>query len=219
MSNLCLIEELTVVRDDEMDRDDFDIFDGETYLGVVKDEGDWGQSRGRWWAWSIKTGTVGFHTTRDDAVAAIATSHLPEGPGGRMIPGQQGQRNSFGIMPFARRVWVLKLAASLYDGTRTIAACWKEAFAREWQDRLDNREIPAEDTYRMCMSVLGGEVHTADVFERDGKILDVSPLCRTMDRNNRGTQYTLLNADGHADLTCRHCVEYRERRNARRAAR
>lgn len=216
--NQYLIQGLNIVRDDEMDRDDFDVFDGSEYLGVVKDEGDWGQSRGRWVAWSIKTGEAGFHTTRDDAVAAVATTHLPTGPGGKTVPGRRGHRDSMAIMPFARRVYVLSLAASLYDGTRTIAECWKEAFAQEWHDRCNNRNIPAEDTYRMCMSVLGGEVHTAITFERDGKIIDVSPLCRTMDRNSRMTKYRLMAEDTHADITCDKCRGYRDKREARRAA-
>ena len=102
--NEYLIKGLRIVRDDEMNRDDFDIFDGETYLGVVKDEGDWGQARGRWVAWSIKTGVAGFHATRDDAVAAVALTHIPVGPADAPEPRRREQQWSVRIMPFARRV-------------------------------------------------------------------------------------------------------------------
>lgn len=214
--NEYLIKGLRILRDDEMDRDDFDIFDGETYLGVVKDEGNWGQARGQWWAWSIKTGQVGFHATRDDAVAAVATTHLPAGPAGNRTPTRQGDRNSMSIMEFSRRVRVLSLAASLYDGTRTVSACWKEAFAQEWREHCDAVRTEEAD-FRLCVPQLGGEVHTATVFERDGKVIDVSPLCRTMNQNSRMTKYRLIPEDTHADITCAKCLEYRARREARRA--
>jgi hypothetical protein len=214
MSAEQMIRDLTVIRDDEMDQDVFTVFFGTQELGHVRNEGDWGQERGQYAAWSLKTcATVGFYATLDEAVAAVAATHVPAGPGGNRTPTTKANRLDMDIMSFAQRVWVCKRAASLYDGTRTVSACWKQAFADEWTHRMNSRILPAEDTYRMCVALNGGKVHTAMVYDVRGNEY-MHAACRTMDQNGRGTSYRYIEG---AQLTCDKCIAQRDRREAHRA--
>lgn len=207
-----LIQDLTITRDDEMDQDVFFVSDGTQELGHVRMEGDWGQERGRYAAWSLKTcTTIGFFGTLDEAVAAITATHLPLGPGGTTKPHKKLDDLDFGIMPFARRVRILNHAASLYGNGRTVGQCWNEALAADRQYEWDNRVLPAEDTYKMCMPERGGEVHTAQVYEAHGHEY-FYPLCRTMGQNSRMTAYRYVDLD----ITCAKCAGYRGAREAHR---
>jgi len=58
---------------------------------------------------------------------------LPKGPGGSTEPGNVHDLTLFELLPHATQVTVVGNAAVLYDGTKTVAACWKEAL---YQDGL-----------------------------------------------------------------------------------
>ncbi|WP_328638413.1 hypothetical protein [Streptomyces canus] len=77
-------------------------------------------------------------------------------------------------------------------------------------------EAPAEDEPAHCMPMLGGKVHEVmpGMDGSDGRPEYVFPLCRTGSSTNQGTRYVTTTLD----LTCTHCVGYRDRRRARRAA-
>lgn len=53
------------------------------------------------------------------------------GAGRRMEPTSQGMRDEFATLPPEAQARVRALSARLYDGTRTVSACWKQALAAE----------------------------------------------------------------------------------------
>lgn len=55
---------------------------------------------------------------------------LPPGPGGCSGPGNKKDRARMAALSWAQQASVQQLAASLYDGTRTVASCYKQALAQ-----------------------------------------------------------------------------------------
>ncbi|MFG2512618.1 hypothetical protein [Streptomyces sp. NPDC048584] len=116
--------------------------DGEM-IGVVFDESPAKLARGGFAAWSSKCrnrgGIVGFYPSKEEAAEAIADLYAADGPGGSKAPGFTKRRAKFFALPTVRRDSVARRAAYLYDGTRTVTACW--AAALEW----DEGEHPGPD--------------------------------------------------------------------------
>ncbi|MFI9078723.1 hypothetical protein ACIGW8_19980 [Streptomyces sioyaensis] len=112
-------------------------------IGVIFDESPAKLSRDGFAAWSSKCrnrgGIVGFYPTKEDAAEAIADLYAEAGPGGTKAPGFTKRRARFLALPTVRRDAVARKAAHLYDGTRTMTACWTAAL--EW----DEEEHPGAD--------------------------------------------------------------------------
>lgn len=109
----------------------------------------------------------------------------------------------------ARRDAVRAHAGQLFrSGTHTPVKAWDAALREDFVSKSD---FPSEDSFSLCVPVMGGEVHlTSD--KPEGGYPPV-PHCRTMDRNNRGTSYRFVE---HGDVTCGKCLTYRARRQERR---
>jgi hypothetical protein len=201
-----------VVTTQDGDRPQYDVWLDQKHIGTIFDETLANLARGNFAAWSPKgrarDGVVGFYATKDEAADAIGRLYRPAGPGGKTEPGNRNDRFNFKALPADRQAKVAAHAARLYDGTRTIARCWKEALNADWRE---NTVTPDEDTLRMCVAVNGGEIHTAAHSDEDEMVW---PLCRSMGQNNRLTKYRFVQG---ADLTCRTCLGYREGRAAARA--
>lgn len=73
-----------ITADEHRPNDHWDVTRGDMYMGQIMDEGDWGQKRGRFAAWSTKSsarnGVVGFYDSREDAAQAIADLYPVETP-------------------------------------------------------------------------------------------------------------------------------------------
>ncbi|GBQ04360.1 hypothetical protein SSP531S_58540 [Streptomyces spongiicola] len=112
-------------------------------IGVIIDESRANLPRGAFAAWSSKCrnrgGIVGFYHSKEEAAEAIADLYAVAGPGGSKAPGFTKRRARFLALPTVRRDAVARKAAHLYDGTRTITACWTAAL--EW----DKGEHPGAD--------------------------------------------------------------------------
>ncbi|MFG2408703.1 hypothetical protein ACGFR8_31050 [Streptomyces brevispora] len=112
-------------------------------VGVIFDESLAQLSRGAFAAWSSKCsnrgGVVGFYPTQEEAAEAIADLYAAAGPGGGKTPPSTKRQARFFALPTVRRDAVAHKAAYLYDGTRTVAACWTVAL--EW----DEGEHPGPD--------------------------------------------------------------------------
>ncbi|GAA2732208.1 hypothetical protein [Streptomyces nogalater] len=195
------------------DRPQYDVWLDQKHIGTIFDETGANLARGGFAAWSPKAqrkdGIVGFYATKEEAGDAIGRLHRPVGPRGMTEPRNRSDSLSFHALPADRQAAVTAHAARLHaEGGRTAARCWRDALDADWREHL---EIPDEDTLRMCVAVMGGEIHTVAPGSDD---THVYPLCRTGGQNNRLTKYRFV--DG-ADLTCQHCVGYREGRAAARA--
>lgn len=73
---------------------------------------------------------------------------------------------------------------------------------------MSSTTIPAESDYVMCTTMRGGVIHTGLAA---GDL--IYPTCRNTAQDTRGTQYRIVDA---ADITCKTCTMYRDRRNAAR---
>ena len=190
---------------------------GTEYAGTILDEADADGNhlpRGRYSAHSARTGAAGFFESVEKAADAIAeTWPAPKGPKGEAAPRGEAARMSLRITDAMERYNTIAEAAALYaaGGIRP-ASAWKRAAENEWQRRIAAVRVRDEDEYENCMSVLGGEVHTATP-ERDPKMYTM-PLCRTGSQNHMRTRYTITKLE----ITCSNCIEQRERRAVRRAA-
>ena len=189
---------------------------GTDFAGTILDEADSeGTSlpRGQYAAHSSRTGAVGFFPTIEEAADAIAaTWPAPAGPKGTELPRAQADMWNIRIMEPMRRYNAIFEAARLYaEGGRTPSRAWKDAIDADWKRCIAATPVPDEDEYENCVSVLGGEVHTATP-ERDPK-MHLMPLCRTGGQNHLRTRYTKT----ELDITCSRCIEQRERRAAHRA--
>ncbi|MFI7301332.1 hypothetical protein ACWCY6_17885 [Streptomyces sp. 900105755] len=133
---------LTTVQDSPSPMNHTVKLDGQM-IGVIIDESAAKLSRGAFAAWSSKCpnrgGIVGFYPTKEDAAEAIADLYAEVGPGGSKAPGFAKRRARFLALPTVRRDAVARRAARLYDGTRTVTACWTAAL--EW----DEGEHPGAD--------------------------------------------------------------------------
>lgn len=190
------------------------IFDEQLYDGTSL-------PRGRFAAWSpLKNGgQVGFFDTIEEAADAIVeTWPAPDGPKGTTEPKAQAARMNVRCCGTLHRYNILAEAARLHaEGGRTVAKAWKDAIAADWQRRLAEYRIPDEDQLEQCVSILGGEVHTASLPE-DATDLDrahVHPVCRSMTQNSRLTKYRITKGE----ITCTNCIIARENRAKRRAER
>jgi hypothetical protein len=191
----------------------YDVWLDQKHIGSLFDETGANLARGNFAAWSpkapAKNGHVGFFATKEQAADAIGRLYRPAGPRGMTEPHNRNDRFTFHALPADRQAKVTAHAARLHtEGGRTAARCWRDALNADWRD---NTETPDEDTLRMCIAVNGGEIHTAAHEDDDEQVF---PLCRTGGQNNRLTKYQFVTG---ADLTCQHCVGYREGRAAARA--
>ena len=190
---------------------------GRDLAGSIGDEADADGRhlpRGRYAAWSGKTGPLGFFAALDEAADAIAeTWPAPAGPRGAAEPKARVDTLHVRIMDPMRRYNAIAEAARLYaEGGRTPSRAWKEAIDADWKRRIAATPVHDEDEYENCISVLGGAVHTAT--PHDDPKMRTMPLCRTGDQNQMRTRYTITKLD----ITCTNCVAQRERRATRRAA-
>lgn len=198
-----------VVTRDTINRHQHIVWRDQEVIGVVFDETEAKLNRGPFAIWSNRIpGPTQFFDTLDTAVDAITEANMPTGPGRRTEPGNRADKLNFRILPARRRSLVLASAATLYDGTRTIACCFKEALQADRTEHLP--PLPDESEFEMCIGINGGEIHTATTVGET-----VHPLCRTMAQDSRGTCYRITTA---RDLTCKTCIGYREYRKIRRAA-
>lgn len=195
----------------------FAVILGTTYAGNIIDESDAAGNhlpRGRYAAWSAKAGPVGFFEDLEAAADAIAdTWPAPNGPKGAQLPRAQADAWSVRVLKPMARYNTISAAADLYaEGGRSPSRAWKDAIAAEWQREIAATPIRGEGEYENCMSVLGGQVHTATPC--DDPKMRMMPLCRTGEQNHLRTRYTKTKLD----LTCKSCIQQRDRRLARLAA-
>lgn len=204
---------IAVVRDG--DSMTYDVWEDGKHRGAIFDETPARLARGGWAAWSPRTGTVGFYATAEEAADAVLDTHpAPAGPKGETEPRAPWRAVHLRGLAAGRRRAVVAHAARLHaGGGRTPASCWKAAMDADWQRQLDARPVVEEDCFVRCMSVLGGEVH--DAPREEAGDFHMLPLCRTGGMTNRGTRYREVSGE----LTCRHCIGYRDRREERRRAR
>jgi hypothetical protein len=222
---------MRIMAIDELDHDTIDVYDGEpadgTYVGNVRRE-----YRG-WVAWrhpwkgvtngghqrDAAGGLIHFGSAEDAATFLVPDAPAPvvdtSGPKGQEEPpaGRAGSRYDhrgyrWGRLPSEdRRNAVRARAGDLYRaGTHTPVKAWDAALN---EDFLAHMEVPAEDSFGVCVPVMGGAGHT---FTPDGDFPPV-PTCRSMDRNSRGTAYRVVD---HGVVTCDTCLTYRARRQERR---
>jgi hypothetical protein len=221
---------------DEIGRNRFEIYTGtpsdDTYVGHVFEN-----LPGVWAAYRTPVRGVenpdfqrdaNGRLLRFDSAQAAAAHLVPDaapvdtsGPKGQEAPpaprhgGFSPRAYEFTSLPTQERQDAVRArAGALYRaGTHSPMKAWDAALKEDWSEALKARVLPAEDTFEMCASVLGGAVdtHTAVV---DGDY-PVYPLCRTMGQNSRGTHYQVVT---HGDITCTTCLGYRAGREAHRAA-
>ncbi|OEV13204.1 hypothetical protein AN218_04620 [Streptomyces nanshensis] len=171
--------------------------------------------RGRFAAWSPMKGQVGFFGELEAAADAIAeTWPAPAGPKGTTEPKARADQANARCGGTLRRYNIVAEAARLHaEGGRTVAKAWKDALAADWKRQLAATPIPDEGELENCISVLGGEVHTAQWGNDED--MPTMPLCRTGAQDHMRTRYTVT----PLAITCTTCIIQRENRAKRRAAR